>query len=198
MENSQPEPKTEAQHKTRAKALEENRTPAILQLPLELITATMDGLPAHSKPIFAQTCRSMRNILAGRCEVAPQHETEGRLRYLSDISRLSHDSWVCSACVAPHRVNYDDTPGGLTKTKTPLQFCDILGDGVCQMRNCLLAHRHARLALKYTRLASARPIHQAYLENLLAHIRTKCSWQHRIGIAPHCSMDPKVAKGRYL
>lgn len=178
----------------------------ILLLPVDTIVEILALLPLHTLLLASQTCRPLQTIvhdffLAGRGDLLANAEPEERILYLTHLSRLQPDRWVCVKCCKLHQIRDEDTPYGQKHVGCAdgLDVSDRYK--VSKHFGYTPMHRHVQLALKYTRLGCKEERYRDYLERL-------CAFHSRLDYKPYIDIEgglvveyaayPKVVNGRYL
>ncbi len=144
----------------------------LLNLPLCLILNICDELDWPDKVVFSQTCRSLWHHLHSKCVSTFRKATfEDRLKYLTILSSILLDYYVCERCCVLHLINPKDVPG-IWRSQcwdtyhVPCPLPELNEGSVSFSRHYAFAYRHVQLALKYSRLGG-KAVHQRYLKNIL-------------------------------
>ncbi|KAL7921167.1 hypothetical protein ACQKWADRAFT_321656 [Trichoderma austrokoningii] len=182
-------------------------TDHILLLPVEIIEEILAHLPLHTLLLASQTCRPLRKLIhdfypAARDDMLANAEPKEILLYLTHLSRLQPDRWVCAKCFKLHRIHVEDSPYDHSHVR-----CTDGSDVSARYRvsKCFgytPMHRHVQLTLKYVRLGSEESRYQEYLESLGAvHYRFdyKSRGNNTNGaVYLEYVAYPRVVDGKYL
>ncbi|OCL13534.1 hypothetical protein AOQ84DRAFT_414565 [Glonium stellatum] len=138
---------------------------SFLQLPVDVLLLIFNELPLYSKVFLSQTCSTMRSLLHSSCTLARERlSSSGCLEFLAGVADALPDYLLCSKCWKLHKVCTYDLP---YKPYTLAYRCTTYSSFICHDfgLDYFVAHHHAQLALKYSRLQNT---YQEYLASLMA------------------------------
>ena len=176
----------------------------LLNLPLCLISDIFDELDWPDKVVFSQTCRGLWYPLHSKCISTFRKATsEDRLKYLTMLSNVLLDHYVCERCCVLHLINPEDVPGiwrslcwGTYHVPCPLP--ELNESRLCFCRNYSFGYRHGQLAFKYSRLGG-KAVHQRYLNNIMRGFVRKenPSFQERVQ-SDAFTARPRIIRGKLI
>lgn len=141
----------------------------------------------HARIFFSQTCRDLRFLLRSKC-----YE---RLVFLGVLGDILPDHRLCTYCRTLHLVDHKDLP--ITAYDTFYKPCPAPEPIWSRHRlnpYYAIAHRHAQLAIKYTRL---NHVHQPYRASILQKF-TQPLCKGFFSMRLKFSAEPIVVHGRFI
>ena len=176
----------------------------LLNMPLCLISDISDELDWPDKVVFSQTCRGLWYHLHSKCISTFRKATsEDRLKYLTMLSNVLLDHYVCERCCVLHLMNPEDIPG-IWRSRcwdtyhAPCPLPELKEGRVSFSAHYAFGYRHVQLAFKYLRLGG-KAVHQRYLNDIMREfvISENPSSRPRIQSDTFTAL-PRIVRGKFI
>lgn len=179
----------------------------LLNLPLCLICDIFDELDWPDKVVFSQTCRGLWYHLHSKCiSIFRKATSEDRLKYLTMLSNVLLDHYVCERCCVLHLINPEEDVPGIYRPRcrdtyhAPCPLSEREEGRVDSSAHYAFGYRHVQLAVKYSRLGG-KAVHQRYLHRIMREFaktgNPPSSWPTRIQ-SDAFTARPRIVRGKFI